>query len=76
MKLKEKLADEYWESPANLASCSPKDAFLAGFDKALEMACELFNTSLSNPKYLGQTYHKATTLIARDVLSLGDEEVK
>lgn len=53
-----------------------RSQFLAGFEKALEMAEELFRKSWTDPKYINQPYALALNLIANDVLTIGDEEAE
>lgn len=72
MKLKEKLAKEY----ANRESTCPMNDFLAGFEKAREMAKDFLIGSWNHPKYLGRSYSKALEMIGDDIRAIGEEAWK
>lgn len=79
MKLKEKLADEYVRStgmiihsPVLADSMEAKEYFIAGFEKAREMAVE---TARNRSYRMNKIGTDINSLLA-DLKSLGEEEVK
>lgn len=81
MKLKEMLAEKNTEKvthndPYSLSISDIHQGYIAGFEKARELAADLFKNSWNNnPKYLGRLYPDALKLIAADCEQVGEEEV-
>lgn len=76
MTLKEKLAIEFAKGMGDrVYDYHAKICFLAGFEKARELAGKLLAESYTNPRYVGQKIDMAVTMIADDVVGLGEEEV-
>ncbi len=69
MKLKEKLGYEF-----SLGRTEHDDdtAFVAGFEKARELAVAEFDASLK--RYMNMEFHKAWVSVARDIGNVGEEE--
>jgi hypothetical protein len=72
MKLKEKLAEEYYLKSDN--EFSDELSFVAGFEKAREMARNEFEGSWN--KYQGYEFRHAWNLVSQDLQSIGEEEVE
>lgn len=76
MKLKEKLAEEYQEKRFNGPGSftDQEDPYLAGFEKAREMAAAEFEAS--RERYMHWHFNSAWDSVLRDLRQVGEGEVE
>lgn len=73
MKIKEKHADRFVKTnkfpPLYGTKC-----YLAGFDKAAQLAQEFMVNSRHDKKYSEVEFHKALSLVIEDIKDIGEDE--